>query len=66
MDEKLAMEMFENGEAFGVYTSIIIMEAHGRVYFSLDGYKWHEIDHPALKECLNAAKKVSGRSGSGD
>ena len=58
MDEKLAMKLFENGEAFGVYTSIIIMEAHGRVYFSQDGHEWHESDHPAFRGCLKQAKKL--------
>lgn len=62
MDEKLARELFENGEAFGVYVEVILMEANGRVYFSSDGHSWHESDHPALKECLNGAKKVSGKN----
>ena len=57
MDEKLAMDLFENGEAFGVYVNIILMEANGVVYFSPDGHKWHEIDHPALRNCIEQAKK---------
>lgn len=58
MDEKLAMEMFENGEAFGVYVDVIIMEAHGKVYFSFDCHEWHEIEHPAFRGCLKQAKKL--------
>ena len=56
------MDLFENGEAFGVLVDIILMKAHGRVYFSIDGHKWHESDHPALKECLDGAEKVSGKN----
>ena len=57
MDEKLAMELFENGEAFGVYVNIILMEANGMVYFSPDGHAWYEVSHPALKVCIEQAKK---------
>lgn len=52
------MELFENGEAFGVYVNIILMEANGVVYFSLDGHAWYEVSHPALKECIEQAKKL--------
>lgn len=62
MNEKLAMDLFENGEAFGVYTSIIIMEAHGRVYFSFDGHSWHDTDDFAIKKYLNGVKRVSKKS----
>jgi len=58
MNEKLAMELFENGEAFGVYVSIIVMEAHGKVFFSPDGHKWFESDHNAFKECIEQAKNL--------
>jgi hypothetical protein len=56
MDEKLAMELFENGEAFGVYANIILMEAHGKVYFSFDCHEWHEAEHPAFMDCIKQAK----------
>lgn len=52
------MDLFENGEAFGVYVNIILMKAHGRVYFSIDGHKWHESDHPAFRDCIEQAKKL--------
>lgn len=58
MDEKLAMELFENGEAFGVYVNIILMEAHGKVYFSFDGHEWYEAEHPAFRDCIEQAKKL--------
>jgi len=56
MDEKLAMELFENGEAFGVYANIILMEAHGKVYFSFDCHEWHEAEHPAFIDFIKQAK----------
>lgn len=59
MNEKLAMELFENGDAFGVCVNMIIMESRGTVYFSPDGLSWFKSDHPALKECLDAAKGLS-------
>ena len=62
MNEKLAMELFENGEAFGVLVNTILMEAHGRVYFSIDGHRWYKTDHPVLKECLNGAKALSRKN----
>ena len=58
MNEKLAMELFENGEAFGVYVNIILMEAHGKVYFSFDCHEWHEAEHPAFRDCIEQAKGV--------
>lgn len=61
MDRRRAMELFEKGEAFGVYISVIIMEADGVVYFSPDGEHFFESEHVALKDCLNGAKKVPGK-----
>ena len=58
MDEKLAMELFENGEAFGVCVNIILMEAHGKMYFSFDCHEWHEAEHPAFRDCIEQAKKL--------
>ena len=60
MDEKQAMDMFERGEAVGVYLSIIVMEAHGRIYFSHNGHEWFESDHKVLKECIDGVKKIPG------
>ena len=61
MNEKLAMDLFESGAAFGVSVHVILMEADGVVYFSVDGHAWHRSDHAALKECLDAAKKLPGK-----
>lgn len=63
MNEKLAIELFENGEAFGVYVNIILMEANGKVYFSPDGHNWFETDHAAFKKCIDAAKELSRENG---
>lgn len=58
MEEKLAMDLFETGAAFGVSVHVILMEADGVVYFSIDGHRWYESAHAALKECLDEAKKT--------
>lgn len=58
MDRELAMELFERGEAFGACVSIIVMETHGKVFFSPDGNAWFESEHPAFMECIEQAKKL--------
>ena len=50
MTEKEVMEMFENGDAVGVYTNILLMEAHGRTYFSFDGNEWEETESELIKK----------------
>ena len=58
MNANDVIDMFERGEAFGVCVSIIVMETHGKVFFSLDGHKWFESDHKAFKECIEQAKNL--------
>lgn len=43
------MEMFENGEAIGVYTDILLMKTHGKTYFSFDGDEWEETESELIK-----------------
>lgn len=38
------MKMFENGDAVGVYTTVLLMRTGGKNYISFDGKEWEEID----------------------
>ena len=44
MDDKLAMEMFESGDAVGVFTTVILMRTETSCFISFDGKRWEETD----------------------
>ena len=44
VDEKKAMDLFESGEAVGVYTTVLIMRVGGKTYISFDGRLWEETE----------------------
>jgi hypothetical protein len=39
-----AMKRFENGDAVGVYTTVLLMRTGGKNYISFDGEEWEEIE----------------------
>lgn len=49
MDNKLAINMLETGEAVCLYTTVLLMKAGDCVYVSFNGEEWSEIDSQMIR-----------------
>jgi len=47
-----AMKRFENGDAVGVCTTVLLMRTGGRDYMSFDGDNWEETNSEIVKKEL--------------
>lgn len=50
LSDKQAMELFENGEAVGVLTTVLLMRSDSHDYISFDGTEFEEIDSKLVKK----------------
>ena len=47
------LDMFEQGEAEGVYTDILVVRYAGKIWISLDGREWERTESMLIKKVLS-------------